>query len=175
MYISLSIDLRFSFPSKIKPHHRAEGGCLRQQTGLWSTKAKVSGIMIWPAWHWGGGRSVTKWFLQAKRQPAIYFCVKHDFRVKNDWMGAQGWCFSFLGIINQLPNITLSPLASLLEYCLLVEAHEVLRTCDHRCSDEAVDLAYENSHTIFSAPKFYLVKSQPHATTCFQSPHMPVV
>jgi len=67
-----------------------------------------------------------------------------------------------------------SPLVCCLEHCPQVAAHEVQKIYGHRYSDEVVYPAYGSSHMIFSEPTFYLVKSQPHATTCSQSPHMPM-
>jgi len=67
-----------------------------------------------------------------------------------------------------------SPLVCCLEHCLQVAAQEVQKIYGHRYSDEVVYPAFGSSHMIFSEPTFYLVKSQPHATTCSRSPHMPM-
>jgi hypothetical protein len=65
-----------------------------------------------------------------------------------------------------------SPLVCCLEHCPQVAAQEVQKIYGHRYSDEVVYPTYGSSHMIFSEPTFSLVKSQPHATTCSQSPHM---
>jgi hypothetical protein len=51
-----------TFSSKIKPQassSQRRSNVLGWWTELWSTEAKVCGIMLKAAWHWGGDSSIT--------------------------------------------------------------------------------------------------------------------
>jgi hypothetical protein len=53
------------------------GNVLGWQTGLWSTKAKVWGIVPRAAWHWGGDSSVTNNAFGAPGSTPLYQCLPH--------------------------------------------------------------------------------------------------
>jgi hypothetical protein len=58
----------------------AEGGnILGRRKGLWSTEAKMWGIVPKAAWHWGGDSSVTKGPFGAPGNTPSYVCLPHSW------------------------------------------------------------------------------------------------
>jgi hypothetical protein len=66
-------------PSKIQPEaasSRSGGNVLGSQTGLWSTEAKVWGIVPKAVWHWGGDSSVENELFGAPDSTPTYVCLQ---------------------------------------------------------------------------------------------------
>jgi hypothetical protein len=58
----------------------AEGGdVLGRETGLWSTEAKVWGMVPKAAWHWGGDGSVANDFFGAPGSTRRYVCLSPEW------------------------------------------------------------------------------------------------
>jgi hypothetical protein len=60
--------------SKLRRPPRGGGKVLGRQTGLWSTEAKVRGIVPRAAWHWSGDSSVPNDPFGAQGSTPSYVC-----------------------------------------------------------------------------------------------------
>jgi hypothetical protein len=72
--IFIELSYRGDSPPKSNPRLSRRGGSnvIGRRRGLWSTEAKVWGIMPKAAWHWGGDSSVAKDSFGAPRSTPSY-------------------------------------------------------------------------------------------------------